>query len=124
MVTCADLDDSFSALSTGELFVSFNNEKDKLDLLINKLFEIKETFQEEIISKNPAPNTTVVLKTILDAMKQSGGKAVLFCTDLPIGGQGALAKLGVDDGKSDQTYKCKVIFPKNSSDFDFLERIL
>jgi Sec23/Sec24 trunk domain len=108
IVTCADLDDAFSALSTGELFISLNNEKDKLDIIVSKLYEVGNLFYDEIVSKNPAPNTTIALNTILDAMKETGGKAVIFCTDFPIGGIGALSKVGPDDGKSNQPYKILV----------------
>lgn len=108
LTTCADLDDSFCALSTGELFLNLKKSKAKVELLFEKIKELKKEFENEIVSGNYCPNSTLVLHTILDAMRETGGCATIFASDLPIGGVGALNKLGLDDGKSDQTYKILV----------------
>ena len=125
LITCADMDDSFCALSTGELFLNLGKQRDKIDLLVTKLYEIKDLFlEDQKYTGGGTSNTTPVIKTVLDAMATTGGKAILFCTDLPLGGSGALKKLRLDDGKDFKAYKMKVKkrekIRKKFGIFDFL----
>lgn len=108
LITCADMNDSFCALSEGELFLNLEKEREKIDLLLDKVKELKDTLDEEASYMSIVGNTTPILRTINDSMRKTGGKALLFCADIPIGGEGALQRTKLDEGKKDDTYRVKV----------------
>ncbi|KRX02234.1 Zinc finger, Sec23/Sec24-type [Pseudocohnilembus persalinus] len=96
LIIVSDLDDPYCPLSKQSIYMNVQNDKDKINYLIESLLKNGENMQQQYEQNNKSyiqcPSVGSIVKSVSESMNDSTGRIIVFSSQFPQNGYGKLSK--------------------------------